>query len=196
MADTVARALLAVLLVPALASATIIVLDPETAPADYPPDVRFALLGGAHGAPIPARPFDDLGYGLVITSPAEPVTIGNLLGFGIFFERAVQRITLTVQQIGRCIEPGVDAAEWYAFDASGAVLGTGQTPSPGCSDAFDVHIPGGPELAAVVFGASDGSDVMRLRGLELRLVSVPAPDPAVLMLVGLIALIMLRLRLG
>jgi hypothetical protein len=196
MANTVTRALLAVLLAPALASATIIVLDPETLPAHYPPDVRFVLLGGANSAPIPVQPFDDLGYGLVIASPAEPVTVGNLLGFGMFFARAVQRITVTVQQIGKCIEPGIDAAEWYAFDASGAVLDTGQNPSPGCFDAFDLHIPGGPDLAAVVFGASDGSDIITLRRLELRLVSVPAPDPAVLMLVGLIALIMLRLRLG
>jgi hypothetical protein len=203
------------LVVPGIAGAGIIVVEPDLYPADtdlsdvspfvsirslapsgaeaqqLPEQQQFPVFAtpklGVYEAPTGQLTFGRFGY--TFFAPGD--TIVSYQGLGFLFHQPVSEIWLLAQNDVEGFWPL--AAEWTAFDQHGGAIASGWTTGgtggkPGEVFSVEINLP---EIRSLVIGASDGSAVMTFDELRFR-VSVSEPASLALLGLGLVGLMAAR----
>lgn len=193
----------AVFLLPAAASASIIVLEPDdylegTDLSNVSPYVTLESKDGGFGSwPVYATKSDS-----DFAAPTGELVFGNFpggwvdcvdhfdcaQGFGMTFHQPVDWVSLQAINTGYGIpgEFGLSAV-WFAFDANGDYLTQGHGfgedfDNLGKPFSLDVAIPG---MQSLVFGGDSSISALQFDQLSFSMPAVDVPEPATLGLFGL-----------
>jgi hypothetical protein len=191
--DRRAAILLTVLLVPGFAHGTVITIDDAASVAEHASLVAFRfMIHDGDGVPV-ADPFDGTRFAVTWHEDGDTRTIDHFDGLGVFFRQPVLAVAMTARQVDMCDAPAPTSLLWALFDDDGHVVDWRSAQSTGCNAPLTVRIDVSGTSPFIIGGAGDA--IFAFERLEARLATVGTPHPLMLMLIGWVALLVLRLRL-
>lgn len=198
------------MIIPALANALVITLEPDDYGMDAPLQNEYVTVGSSDGSPynlppiIPIRAKNYSSWDADYKAPTGELTFGNFSffpatersdwsGLVLSFNQAVSRVTMLANSGYR--DRWFNSAGWVALDQNGEEIGSGSAGVPEGQGhlTFEIDIQL-ENIWKVIMGGAESIPYIYFDHLtfEVPAVSVPEPNPLFMLLVGIACLVLCR----